>query len=169
MCDFDLRGQAQELRAAGKEPYAYSYARTHMAAQLQEQFRDLGDGESADVQARSDTTLPFSRMQGSRLCSAYRAAAMQACPGCCDGLVVDIRTFILHARAWQSRDTAGNELGLPESCLVLKAESAAGDNCHWEICSTAARSCASLTAAYWHKHGFPVLQANWEAACPLHG
>ena len=45
-------GQAQELRAAGKEPYAYGYARTHLAAQLQEQFRDLGDGESADVQAR---------------------------------------------------------------------------------------------------------------------
>ncbi|EIE27769.1 lysyl-tRNA synthetase [Coccomyxa subellipsoidea C-169] len=42
--------QAQDLRSAGKEPYAYTYERTHMAAALHEQFRDLPDGEMADLQ-----------------------------------------------------------------------------------------------------------------------
>lgn len=42
--------QAQELREAGKEPYAYRYERTHMAAALHEQFKGLPDGESADLQ-----------------------------------------------------------------------------------------------------------------------
>ncbi len=42
--------QAQDLRNAGKEPYAYTYERTHMAAALHEQFRDLPDGEMADLQ-----------------------------------------------------------------------------------------------------------------------
>ena len=42
--------QAQALREAGQEPYAYTFERTHMAAQLQEQFRGLGNGETADLQ-----------------------------------------------------------------------------------------------------------------------
>ncbi|BDA48390.1 Lysine-tRNA ligase [Coccomyxa sp. Obi] len=47
----ELRIQkAQELRAAGKEPYAYQFDRTHLAAVLHEQFRDLPNGEVADLQ-----------------------------------------------------------------------------------------------------------------------
>jgi lysyl-tRNA synthetase class II len=42
--------QAQELRDAGKEPYAYRFDRTHLAAALHEQFKDLPDGEVADLQ-----------------------------------------------------------------------------------------------------------------------
>jgi len=47
--------QAQELREAGKEPYAYRYERTHMAAALHEQFKDLPDGEFADLQVLTYT------------------------------------------------------------------------------------------------------------------
>jgi hypothetical protein len=49
--------QAQELRNAGKEPYAYSYVRTHMAAELHEQFKDLPDGEMADLQVQLQQCL----------------------------------------------------------------------------------------------------------------
>lgn len=42
--------KAEELRRVGQEPYAYTYPRTHTAAELQELFRDLGPGEEkADV------------------------------------------------------------------------------------------------------------------------
>ena len=34
-----------QWRVAGKEPYAYSYQRTHMAAQLQELHKDLPAGQ----------------------------------------------------------------------------------------------------------------------------
>lgn len=37
--------QVDALRAAGQEPYAYSFQRTHTARDLQEQFKGLGDGE----------------------------------------------------------------------------------------------------------------------------
>lgn len=37
--------QVAELRAAGKDPYAYSFQRTHTARQLQDEFAGLGDGE----------------------------------------------------------------------------------------------------------------------------
>ena len=37
--------QVAELRAAGKDPYAYSFQRTHTAQQLQEEFAGLEDGE----------------------------------------------------------------------------------------------------------------------------
>ncbi len=37
--------QVQQWRAAGKEPYAYSFQRTHMAAQLQAEYADLPNGE----------------------------------------------------------------------------------------------------------------------------
>ena len=42
--------QAQELREGGQEPYAYTYERTHMSAELHEQFKGLGDGEVADLE-----------------------------------------------------------------------------------------------------------------------
>ena len=42
--------QAQELRDAGKEPYAYTYDRTHMAAALHEQFTSLENGCEAELE-----------------------------------------------------------------------------------------------------------------------
>ena len=42
--------QAVELRSSGREPYAYRFARTHMAAELQRRFQDLPAGEVADLQ-----------------------------------------------------------------------------------------------------------------------
>jgi lysyl-tRNA synthetase class 2 len=39
--------KAAELRRAGQEPYAYTFPRTHTAAELQEQHAGLGDGEAA--------------------------------------------------------------------------------------------------------------------------
>ncbi|CAL5224424.1 g7107 [Coccomyxa viridis] len=48
----ELRIQkAQELRDAGKEPYAYSFERTHMAAALHEQFASLENGCEAELEA----------------------------------------------------------------------------------------------------------------------
>lgn len=41
--------QAQDLRDAGKEPYAYSFERTHMAADLHEQFASLENGHEAEL------------------------------------------------------------------------------------------------------------------------
>lgn len=38
----------QELRAAGREPYAYTFPRTHTAAQLQELHAGLGEGQVAE-------------------------------------------------------------------------------------------------------------------------
>lgn len=40
-----LRPQVAQWRAAGKEPFAYSFQRTHMASQLQELHADLPAGE----------------------------------------------------------------------------------------------------------------------------
>ena len=37
--------QAGMYRESGMEPYAYTFARTHLSAELQEQHRDLADGE----------------------------------------------------------------------------------------------------------------------------
>ena len=37
--------QVEDLRAAGREPYAYSFQRTHTAAELQAQFGDLEAGQ----------------------------------------------------------------------------------------------------------------------------
>lgn len=42
--------QAVELRSTGREPYAYRFVRTHMAAELQRRFQDLPAGEVADLQ-----------------------------------------------------------------------------------------------------------------------
>ena len=42
--------QAVELRSSGREPYAYRFARTHMAAEVQRRFQDLPAGEVADLQ-----------------------------------------------------------------------------------------------------------------------
>eukprot|EP00884_Botryococcus_braunii_P002349 jgi/Botrbrau1/12114/Bobra.0186s0032.1 len=41
--------KVQQLRGAGKEPYAYSYPRTHTAAELQQLYADLAPGEQADL------------------------------------------------------------------------------------------------------------------------
>ena len=38
----------QELRAAGREPYAYGFPRTHTAAELQQLYADLADGAVAE-------------------------------------------------------------------------------------------------------------------------
>lgn len=48
--------QAQELRASGREPYAYRFARTHMAAELQQRFLSLPAGEVADLQVLGPRT-----------------------------------------------------------------------------------------------------------------
>jgi lysyl-tRNA synthetase class 2 len=39
--------QVQQLRTAGKEPYAYVFPRTHAAAELQARHVDLPAGEHA--------------------------------------------------------------------------------------------------------------------------
>ena len=44
--------QAQELRDAGKDPYAYNFDRTHMAAALHEQFASLENGHEAELGVR---------------------------------------------------------------------------------------------------------------------
>ena len=41
--------QAQQLRDAGKEPYAYNFVRTHMAADLHKQFASLENGHEAEL------------------------------------------------------------------------------------------------------------------------
>ena len=41
-------GKAATLRANGQEPYAYSFARTHTAAQLADEHSDLADGAIAE-------------------------------------------------------------------------------------------------------------------------
>jgi lysyl-tRNA synthetase class II len=43
--------QAQELREAGKEPYAYRFDRTHYTDDLQRQFEGLAAGERAPLVA----------------------------------------------------------------------------------------------------------------------
>ena len=40
--------KAAELRAAGREPYAYTFNRTHTAQELQTLYKDLPDGEQID-------------------------------------------------------------------------------------------------------------------------
>ena len=47
--DLPVRGvsQVEQWRAAGKEPYAYSFQRTHLAAQLQTEYADLPAGEAS--------------------------------------------------------------------------------------------------------------------------
>ena len=40
--------KAERMRADGEEPYAYSYAATHLATQLAEQFTELPAGEVDD-------------------------------------------------------------------------------------------------------------------------
>ena len=40
--------QVQQLRGMGKDPYAYKFERTHTSAQLQQQFRDLPSGQTAE-------------------------------------------------------------------------------------------------------------------------
>lgn len=41
--------QAADLRAVGKDPYAYSFSRSHFAADLHKQFEDLPAGQAADT------------------------------------------------------------------------------------------------------------------------
>ena len=45
--------QVKALREAGKEPYGYSFARTHKAADLQQEFKDVQNGQNADIEPRS--------------------------------------------------------------------------------------------------------------------
>lgn len=42
------RSPLQELRAAGRDPYAYTFQRTHTAAELQALHADLGEGAVAE-------------------------------------------------------------------------------------------------------------------------
>ena len=60
--------QVDALRAAGQEPYAYSFQRTHTARDLQEQFKGLGDGE---VHRPADLCHPHSRSLRSGRASAF--------------------------------------------------------------------------------------------------
>ena len=48
-----LLQQVKALREAGKEPYGYSFARTHKAADLQQEFRDVPNGQNAEIKPRS--------------------------------------------------------------------------------------------------------------------
>ena len=41
--------KAADLRAAGKDPYAYTFNRTHMAKELHELFQDLPNGQQAET------------------------------------------------------------------------------------------------------------------------
>ena len=41
------------LREAGHEPFGYSFVRTHKAAQLHELFRELPNGQAAELEPRS--------------------------------------------------------------------------------------------------------------------
>lgn len=43
-----MRPQVQELRANGRDPYAYGWPRTHTTVQLQQQYADLPAGEQLD-------------------------------------------------------------------------------------------------------------------------
>lgn len=43
--------QVEELRSKGLEPYAYAWDRTHTAAQLQELYKHLGNGEESNGDA----------------------------------------------------------------------------------------------------------------------
>ncbi|KAL4553484.1 hypothetical protein Ndes2526B_g03333 [Nannochloris sp. 'desiccata'] len=40
--------KAEELRTAGREPYAYTFDRTHSAQELQDLHKDLANGEQLD-------------------------------------------------------------------------------------------------------------------------
>lgn len=40
--------QVEELRSNGLEPYAYKWDRTHTAGQLQEIYKNLGNGEESN-------------------------------------------------------------------------------------------------------------------------
>lgn len=42
--------QAADLRSAGKDPYAYKFTRTHLAADLHKLFEDLPAGQEASTQ-----------------------------------------------------------------------------------------------------------------------
>jgi lysyl-tRNA synthetase, class II len=42
--------KVQQLKALGIEPYAYHWQSTHHAAELQEKFADLGNGEEVDFE-----------------------------------------------------------------------------------------------------------------------
>ena len=42
--------QVRELREAGKNPFAYSFKRTHLASKLQEEHKDLANGTVAELQ-----------------------------------------------------------------------------------------------------------------------
>lgn len=42
-------GKAEELRRAGQEPYAYTFARTHTANDLQTEYSSLASGEECDA------------------------------------------------------------------------------------------------------------------------
>lgn len=46
-----------DLRSAGQDPYAYSFQRTHTAAQLQQQFASLEDGQVSYL--AEHTGIPF--------------------------------------------------------------------------------------------------------------
>lgn len=43
--------QVQELRSNGCEPYAYQWDRTHTANQLQEIYKNLGNGEESNTES----------------------------------------------------------------------------------------------------------------------
>lgn len=51
--------QVQELRANGRDPYAYGWPRTHTTVQLQQQYADLAAGEQIDDVEVRHTRIPY--------------------------------------------------------------------------------------------------------------
>lgn len=45
--EIDVFLQVEELRGKGHEPYAYTWAKTHTANELQRLYVDLGNGEES--------------------------------------------------------------------------------------------------------------------------
>ncbi|WP_460495935.1 lysine--tRNA ligase [Glycomyces tarimensis] len=63
------RAKRVELLAAGKQPYALGYPRTHALAELREQFAGLGAGESSGQTVSTTGRVIFVRVAG-KLCFA---------------------------------------------------------------------------------------------------
>ena len=48
-CNMLLMMQIEQMRSAGVEPFAYSFGVSHTAVELQQTYRDLPNGELADL------------------------------------------------------------------------------------------------------------------------
>ena len=77
----------QELRAAGRDPYAYTFQRSHTTAELQAAYADLADGAVAEgasvaVAGRVLTRRFMGKLAFFKLVDASGSIQVSA-PGCC--------------------------------------------------------------------------------------